>query len=356
MTVMNQAKLSGFEQARLIEQVQRNCHIADANHGADYTLCIYLMKMREYYRWEQGRAFGAHLDKDEVGDWLVKREADWQELDGQAFSPIELAGKLCDPFEADSINRHLRDTGLVYGGGLGHTGRPHFFLAEIRQTEQQDDWTLWVSGREWARDLTAPPAMSQGRTIVIRRESLKRMLWERLENWRWSAADNAMGRALACYDFEGDLENALEQMTEAETAAVLWHEMGEVRAGKLLGPGWEPMLEALLFTPAELACRAVRDHLADCLETLPRLIEQAEPASIHFFIGNLSAMRRSLFPSLDLAYQSWQSQGDWSGLQRLARQGRDHWLCLAEQILQLHQEQGEKSAKPIAQWVEAHRL
>lgn len=33
--------------------VQYNCHISDARHGADYSLCIYLMKMREYYRWEQ---------------------------------------------------------------------------------------------------------------------------------------------------------------------------------------------------------------------------------------------------------------------------------------------------------------
>ena len=34
----------------LIQTVQRNCHIADARHAGDYTLCVYLLKMREFYR------------------------------------------------------------------------------------------------------------------------------------------------------------------------------------------------------------------------------------------------------------------------------------------------------------------
>ncbi len=38
-------------QQELISQVQHNCDISDANHAGNYTLCIYLLKMREYYRW-----------------------------------------------------------------------------------------------------------------------------------------------------------------------------------------------------------------------------------------------------------------------------------------------------------------
>lgn len=34
--------------------VQMNCYISDARYGSEYGLCTYLMKMREYFRWERG--------------------------------------------------------------------------------------------------------------------------------------------------------------------------------------------------------------------------------------------------------------------------------------------------------------
>jgi DNA topoisomerase IA len=52
--------------------------------------------------------------------------------------------------------------------------------------------------------------MTLGASIFLRRESLRRLLWEKLESWRWSRPDNALGRAFACYDFEGDLEESLD--------------------------------------------------------------------------------------------------------------------------------------------------
>ena len=38
---------------QLSDTVQLNCHISDARHAGNYTLCIYLLKMREFYRWEK---------------------------------------------------------------------------------------------------------------------------------------------------------------------------------------------------------------------------------------------------------------------------------------------------------------
>ena len=353
---MKQENLTGFSELELARQIQRNCHIADANHGGDYTLCVYLMRMREYYRWEMGRAFSDHLGKDEVGDWLVDREGLWQDLDGADFEVLSLNDARLDPFDADGINARLADQGLVYGGGRGCTGRPHFFLAQALYREQMEGYDILVSGRELARDLTAPPGMSQGRTIIIRRESLKRLLWERLEGWRWSSPDNAMGRALACYDFDHQLEQSLERMTDIETDAVLWHEMGEVQAGELLGDGWEPMLEDLLFTPAELMCRAVRDHLADCLVTLPRLLEREEPPSIHFYMGNLSHMRRAIFPALQSAYEAWRLGGSLSALRDVSEKGLIHWRQLAGEILSIHANEGEAAAKAIATQVSTNHL
>jgi hypothetical protein len=49
----------------------------------------------------------------------------------------------------------------------------------------------------------------------------------------------------------------------------------------------------------------VRDNLADCLSTLPQLIERDAACSIHFYFANFGGMRATLFPLLAGAYRSW---------------------------------------------------
>jgi hypothetical protein len=177
------------------------------------------------------------------------------------------------------------------------------------------------------------------------------MLWEKLENWSWSRADNALGRALAHYDFEGDLEGSLDAITDAEADTVLWHELGECRAGKRLGDGWSEMLMDLRATPAELMARAVRDHLADCLSTLPELMARGREASIHLFAGSLLGMRKEIFPGLMGAYGEWASGADPDSLLAISEAGREHWESVAQQMLALHEELGTEAAGPIAERV-----
>jgi len=345
----------------LTEVVQRNCHISDARHGGDYSLCVYLMKMREYYRWEKRLPFNATLHKDAVGDWLAAREALWDLLADAELSPLEIAGERFDPFDADAINARLAPEGLIYSSGLGNLAKPHFFLGDLERVAANGDCAVYVSAAEHARELTAPPAMSLGNSIFLRRESLRRMLWEKFESWRWSRSDNALGRAFACYAFETDLEAALDAMTDHEIDNALLHEQGEHQAGRLLGDAaWGEMLLELAQTPAELMARAVRDHLADCLITLPRVLErldgEVEPSALHFFIGNLTNMRKSIFPSLANAYERWRLDGDPSGLRRLAECGRDHWLALGTEMLNLYRQQGADAAVPIRELVSARHL
>jgi len=331
--------------------VQRNCHIADARHGADYTLCVYLMKMREYYRWEKGLGYAEHLAKEEVGEWLMRREMLWESLSEADLEPLELDGTRYDPFDCESVNKALLPHGLVYSGGYGSSGRPHFFLGRLMRQERPDGLSVLVSDHELARDLAAPPGMSGGQTIFIRRESLRRMLWEKLENWRWSRADNALGRALAHYDFEGDLDGALDAMTDAETDTVLWHELGECRAGQRLGEAWGEMLMDLSATPAELMARAVRDHLSDCLTTLPELLGNGREASIHFFAGSLLGMRKEIFPGLLEAYNAWAAGAGPQPLLEISEAGRAHWEGVAREMLALHEGIGPEAAGPIVELV-----
>ena len=336
--------------------VQHNCHIADARYGTDYGLCTYLLKMREYFRWEQGLGFAATLDKEVLGDWLSERETLWEDLEQANFVPLPIDGKACDPFDARAVNERLHPHGLVYSGGLGVSGRPHFFLGELVRREQREQYALMVSGRELARDLAAPPAMSREGMIFVRRESLRRMLWEKLDNWRWSRPDNALGRAFACYDFEHQLDQSLDEMTESELELVLLHEQGECLAGERLGEPWNRMLMEMPHTPAELAARAVRDHLADCSVTLPRLAALGRPASLHFFMGNLGAMRRQLFPALQGAYDAWRHTGDTTPFAELARRGQAHWESVASEMLALHRARGKEAAVAIHALAEGRSL
>lgn len=338
---------------KLAGLVQHNCHISDARHGADYGLCTYLLKMREYFRWEKGLGYAAQLDKEAVGDWLTQREALWSELEGEVFSPVQIDRKQLDPFDNEGINALLNPLGLAYSGGLGRSGKPHFFLGELLHHDQKEGYVVMVSGRELARDLASPPAMSLRNKVYIRKESMGRMLWEKLENWRWSRLDNAMGRAFSCYSFETDLDGSLKAMTEHELDLLLLHERGECIAGELLGDKWNEMLLDLVHTPAELAVRAVRDHIADCSVTLPALADGSNKASIHFFIGNLSAMGKLLFPELLSVYNRWLDSGDVSAITDLAGRGEMHWKSVAAKMLTLHAEYGNRAAGPIHQLAEA---
>lgn len=345
----------------LAEVVQHNCNISDARHGADYSLCVYLMKMREYYRWEKHLPYGVALERDLVGDWLAAREQLWEDLEGEDLKPLPIGGSTYDPFDTEGINERLAREGLVYSAGLGARAKPHFFLGDLECAQHTGDYAVYVSADEHARDLTAPPAMTLGTSIFLRRESLRRMLWEKLEGWRWSRPDNALGRAFACYDFEGDLEESLDAMTDQEIRAALLHEQGERAAGERLGSDWNQMVLDLAHTPAEIMARAVRDHLADCLVTLPTLAQMAEPASLHFYVGNLTAMRKEVFPALLAAYGAWWERastgtGDPRVFADLARRGGDHWERVATEMLALHRELGADAAPAIAELVSSWRL
>lgn len=332
--------------------VQHNCHISDALHARNYTMCTYLLKMREYYRWERRFPFNATLPKEELGDWLSHRETLWEGLETLEFEPIRVKGHRLDPFETAAINRELLPHGMVYSGGYGGRSAPHFFLADLIRAERREGLPVLIAGREHARDMAAPPAMMLDGTLFIRRESMRRMLWERIEEWRWKEKQDAMARAMACYDFEGNFARALEQMTDNEVESALLHEMGEWRAGQSLGEEWEELLQSISGTRGEQVARAVRDHLADCVSTLPALLEQEHEASLHFFFANLRGMRREIFPELNDAYQQWMNGDRMQALRATVCQGAESWQEAARLLVGMYREHPESCAEDIGRMYE----
>ncbi len=322
------------------EAIRTNCHISDARHAGDYTLCVYLLKMREYYRWENNIPFSTPLPHQDLSDWLTQREAHWETLEDKPLEAVPVTGRQHDPFDTTRINADLNDRGFAYSSGYGRNMKPVFFFAELERREMHEGYTLIVTGREYARDLAAPPAMTRERSIYIRRESLRRMLWEKIEEWRWNQPANAMRNAIRCYDFDNAAERSLEAMTETELHSALLHEIGEVEAGKLLGDDWEDMLAAVSPSKAEIMLRAVRDNLADTLVTLPALLQTAEPAALHFYMGNMSNMRKTLFPALVSAYDAWTVGGHTRELQAITVRAARHWQSLALGLLEIFSRDG----------------
>ena len=336
--------------------VQHNCHISDARFASDFTMCVYLLKMREYYRWEMGLDYAAKLPHDAVGEWLTQREHLWETLESKPFIPLEIDGKRYDPFDAESINRTLEKHQLIYSAGYGAKAKPHFYLARLERNIDHQAYRIHISAEEYARDLSAPPAMSQNSEVFIRRESLRRMLWERLEEWRWNRLDNAMGRALRCYDFENNLEDALERMTDTEIETLALHEIGEVQAGELLGERWREMIDSFPRSRLELMARAVRDHLADALSTLPALLRSAHPPSLHFYFANLSGMRKQIYPAILEAYRYWVEYNDTGRLEEQINAGREHWTQVARALLDLHDSRVTTAWRDMESLIEEKQL
>ena len=342
--------------APALAAIRANCHISDARHATDYTLCIYLLKMREYFRWEHDYPYHATLPNEQLTAWLTQREEHWDALEHKAFEPIPVDGTLHEPFDSAAINKQLNELGYVYSSGYGRNMKPVFFLGELEQRKDYPGYTLLVSGKEYARDLSAPPAMSLDNTIYVRRESLRRMCWEKIEEWRWNQPENAMQQAMLYYDFDKTPAAALDAMTEKELHTVILHEIGEIEAGRRLGSEWETMLASMQLSKAELMLRAVRDNLADTLSTLPGLLKNNDPASMHFYMANMNNMRKALFPAFVSAYDNWSISADSRELEQLVAQAANHWQDVAETCLELHKENRDNREPGLISIIEANVL
>lgn len=358
--------------ADLAAQVQRNCDIADARHGAELTLCTYLLQMREFFRWERGLALGCALPRAEVGQWIAEREARWEALEGEPFAPLRLGpaadvgGKhrmgsaagadLLDPFDADAVNARLAGRGLVYGAGWvsGPRGaRPVFFLAALVSRGERAGLAVLQAGAEHARTLLAPPAALAGAgagPVLLRRESMARWCWERTEAFALRPQPGgALHAMIEHYGLDRDFLAALPRWLDDQCELALLHELGEHRVGAWLGPAWAALREALDDPRAHARAGALRDQLADLTCTLPALIERAEPGPLHAWFAGYDGARLALFPSLADGYAAWRGGDRGATLRERVAAGRSHFEVLARSLLAMRADQGPQAAGRITE-------
>jgi hypothetical protein len=314
-------------QLPLAAAVQANCDLTDALHAREKSLCTYLLGMREYFRWSTQLPLDATPDRGRLSEWIAAREHDWDALRDRAdvtFAELPLAGGL-DPFDEAVVNRELGATGLVYGAGLGLFGAPMFFLAQRDSDQLREGVRVIVAGPELARGVTAAPATSRDGVVVVRRDALRRWIWTRAESALRGARDSSFAHALQAYGADADVVAAVDRMTEGETATLVLHELGELRAGELLGAEWEQMLLQVDDRRTEVILRAVRDLLADCLVTLPDLTARAATRSLLFWTATFDGLRRALAPELAESGRAEADQFDLTALERAAASGRQLW-------------------------------
>ena len=318
-------------------------------------MCIYLLKMREFYRWEHDIALTQAMPRSEIGDWLVERENTWSQIEENDYASVVIEDQSIDPFDAVTINEALLPHGLVYSSGYGLHQKPHFFLGALDSMQKRGNLSVYISSCEYARDLVAPPAMMISNTVFIRQESLRRYLWERIEGWQFnkSSRDTPMGRALNRYNYDKEnVDKVLDRMTMDETEAVILHEVGESIAGDELGADWEQMLATFPSTKLEFMARSARDLLADCASTLPQLIATGNDASLHFYFANLTGMRKHLYPELYTAYEQLIDGKNLEVLQEAVKRGQEFWLDRCQSTLQLFRQRGDQSIDAITDYLE----
>ncbi|MBL8345367.1 MAG: hypothetical protein JNN03_07995 [Rubrivivax sp.] len=350
----------------LVGRVQRNCHIADARHAAELTLCTYLLQMREFFRWEQGLALGLSLPREAVGAWMAEREALWEGLVDEDYAPVALpgvAGGTADPFDVEAVNAALAPHALLYGAGLVARDRPVFFLADLHDRAERGGLAVLQAGRERARTLLAPPAALGGGgagPIVLRRESMARWAWERTEAFAMRPQPGgALHAMLAHYGLGRDFQAGLPQWLDDQCETAVWHELGEHRLSRRWGAGWIELratrpasaqgeaaaqagIEAAEPAPASAAqalradalVRALRDQLADLDITLPALLAQGNPGPVHAWFAGYEGLREALFPGLVAGYVAWRNGDGGKLLREQSTHGVRHFEALVSSLLE----------------------
>lgn len=336
----------------LTSQVKRNCNISDAKYWGSYSLCGLLLRLRELYRAEKGIKPWENIQQKDIGEWIAERENLWRELEHKNFEDIAVNGNVYGPFEVEKINAELEKEGLIYGAGLGVHMKPSFFLADIISKETVDGFTVYLAGNEYARDLSDYPAMLQDRSIFVRVDTTKLLLWQRFEEMRCKKFKGALAFAFSKYGIvpeeepSEDVDRRIYQVARSEAETFIHHELGEAFEGEKIGDEWKTFLTSLPDGRAELFARAVKDVMSDTSENgmLKYIIEKRKEGSLGFYIVFLGGLRKVIFPEILNAFQKFVETADWTLIDNARKDGYKKAEGYAERLLSMYRSRTDTPA------------
>ena len=343
-TIKLKANMSDLDLNSLIRQVKTNCNISDAKFWGNYSICGLLLRLRELFRHENRIMPWEEISKTDISDWISNRENLWHEKENEDFVDLYFGEEEYPPFDVKAINESLGERGLVYGAGLGINMKPSFFLGELISKEVMEGHEVYISGDEFARDLSAYPAMLQDNTIYARRDALSIILYGRFEELSLRKCSGALSYAFADYGLhpgEQGSEAAYDKILkimESELDVYVHHEIGEAFEGKKLGSEWKNMLSVIQNRRVEFFIRGIKDVLSDTSEKgmIKYIIRKNNKGSLGFYISFIGGFRKLIFPEIMNAFQDFTGSEDWDLINETRKNGYIKAERLASRVLEIY--------------------
>jgi len=335
----------------LVRQVKHNCNISDAKFWGYYSICGLLMRYRELYRSEHSLLPWDAVDNKQVISWIQERELLWQDLEDQELKDLFIEGVPYDPFDVNNINLLLGPSGLVYGGGYATFNKPSFFVARLDAVADILDYRVHHAGEELCRDLSAAPAMLQGRCIYVRPAALSVYIWDRLQELKAKSFSSISGKMFADYgiqktdlDSPGLFSKVLAMTDDAGDIFVL-HEIGEAYEDAY-SEDWHEILGSGCDKATELYLRAVKDLLADTSSKGPlrRIVDGRNGPRLSFFVAFMDGIRKEIFPEITEAFRLFAESGDWSVIHDARIAGYRRAERLQADVVELWKKQKDTAA------------
>jgi hypothetical protein len=313
-------------------QVKDNCNISDAKFWGYYSPCGLLLRMRDLYRFEHSMRPWDTVEHELVKQWIDDREELWHEIEDLDFQDITVNGQTHTPFDIENINAVLSRHGYMYSAGHGNRLKPVFMLAELSDMHTLDNFDVFISGREIARDLSIAPAMTRGKTIFARQETMGLLFWDKFEEMKAMKGRSALQRAFREYGItknaehnvrSDDLTHRFTEMINEEISTYIHHERGEASLSKEFGSWWKKLLLKIPHSRAEFFVRSLKDVLADTCPSgmLAHMIENKKAGSLGFYISLLGGFRQMVFPGMAPAYEEFTKTGNWGLIENVRIEG-----------------------------------
>lgn len=321
----------------LVIAVKHNCAISDARHARDYSLCVYLLRMREYYRWNNNIPLLAKIDIERVGDWVSEQELRWDEIEDEPYRPLVWAGVEHDPFDQESINNHLLQLGFVYSAGIGRMGQAHFALSRLLDHSREKNVERFVCGKELVRDIVNVPAMTRGGQIFLRNDAIRRYLWELYDEWRLHRNTGPMKAVVKHFGMRDDnsLETKLKEASLDLAPMFEAHERGEIEAHKLLGDQYSEEILSQAGSQTEHFLRSSQDLLADSLQTWPLIVQKRSIHYLDFWLAGLTGLRLRLLEQCGIygKLKTGSTEERLSYLNEIIETEQQRWQNMCEEVL-----------------------
>lgn len=335
-----------MDTTQLTQQIKLNCTISDAHFWGYYSICGLLLRLRELYRNEQSLMPWDEIPKADISDWIASTEAQWKALEHHPLRPLQIGDSLYDPFDVDGLNDLLSGKGLVYGGGYGRFNKPTFFLARLLSSTERGDYRIYYAGTELCRDLSTSVAMLQGRCIFMRLDSLKMLLWDKLQELHSRKFGGLLKEAFASYGIEGpslspeNLSAKIDSLASRLSDLFILHEMGEAFEDEYADE-WLSILGHNQERATEFYVRGIKDLLADTSEKGPLkwITDSMDIPLLNFYMVFMDGIRKEIFPEMVAAFQNFmENGGKWSLIEHARMKGYEKARELRGHVLRLWRE------------------